>query len=169
VRCSANISECGRYRWTLGRWWNERERVCWIMLNPSTADAERDDPTLKAIIRRSQAWDCGALTVVNLYPFRTSSPRECQKWLEAEGNGEALQRNLREVTDAIRRSAWVIAAWGAAPWAVSDGRLVAKIARSEKVFIHCLGVTSSGAPKHPLARGRHRIPAEQEPMLWHAL
>lgn len=76
VKRAASISECGTYRWTLQRRWAAGERVCWIMLNPSTADAERDDPTVLRCMAFSRSWGYGGLIVVNLYPFRSSKPAE---------------------------------------------------------------------------------------------
>ena len=69
MKRTASLSRCATLRWWLGRRWAVGRTVCWIMLNPSTADSETDDPTLRRIIRFSQSWGFGALAVVNLYPF----------------------------------------------------------------------------------------------------
>lgn len=74
----ASISECNRYRWWLRRVWDARllsdgriaNEVNFVMLNPSTADAEVDDPTIRRCIGFAKAWGFAALTVTNLYALR---------------------------------------------------------------------------------------------------
>src|SRR5712664_2208515 len=72
---SAGFSCCGLYRYWLRRHWDaELPPVCFVMLNPSTADAERDDPTIRRCCGFSRRWGYGGIVVVNLYAFRTSDP-----------------------------------------------------------------------------------------------
>ena len=172
VKRAASISECGTYRWTLQRRWAAGERVCWIMLNPSTADAERDDPTVLRCMAFSRSWGYGGLIVVNLYPFRSSKPAECRRWAEWDQNGpdyyarDALHRNKDVVALAAKRSALVVAAWGAGNWDDMWSQQVAEaVSGGEQPWssIFCLGLTADGSPKHPLARGVHRVPYEQKP------
>src|ERR1700722_8072077 len=104
-----------RYRFTLSRDWGAGQgRVCWIMLNPSTADDTRDDPTLKRIIKFSQSWGYRELVVVNLYPFRTSKPAECRKLIDwhNEEVSTVMSGNRIVVTETAKYSNLVIAAWG---------------------------------------------------------
>ena len=55
----AEISDCGKYRWKLWRIWDDsKPKILWIMHNPSTADAEKDDPTIRRIINFSKSWGC---------------------------------------------------------------------------------------------------------------
>ncbi len=77
---SAVLSECARYRYRLDRAWERDDHglgtVTWVMLNPSTADADVDDPTIRRCIGFSKAWGYNALTVVNLFAWRATSPRD---------------------------------------------------------------------------------------------
>lgn len=173
---SAKVSACGRYRWTLSRWWGNGSRVCWIMLNPSTADASVDDPTIRRCIQFSRSRGYSGLTVVNLYPFRSSSPDECRAWADYEKNGPdwyardaILFTNLPLVVRTAKAAPLVIAAWGAAPWARDFGEYVREQIQEGVApypAIHCLGVTALDDPKHPMARGKHRVPDDQRPVLW---
>lgn len=174
VRKSASISECGQYRFTLRRWWREDSTVCWIMLNPSTADASVDDPTIRTIIDFTKRWGYGGLVVVNLFPFRTSSPRMCRAWADWESGGPdwwvrdlIYFRNLPLILEQAEKADLVVAAWGAAEWAWGFADHVADEV-SSIADIYCLGTTKDGSPKHPLARGSHRIDKDQEPILWRA-
>ena len=83
MKRSAEISECGKYRWWLRRRWADGPVVCFVMLNPSTADAEQDDPTIRRCIGFAQAWGCGALEVRNLFPFRATNPADMLKAAKA--------------------------------------------------------------------------------------
>lgn len=79
---AAEFSGCGRYRYSLRRRWADGgPPACWIMLNPSTADAEKDAPTIRRCIGFSKAWGHNALVVVNLFALRSTDPtalRTCE-------------------------------------------------------------------------------------------
>lgn len=72
---SAVISDCGKYRYLLTRRWDAGNPVTFVMLNPSTADADKDDPTIRRCIRFARDWGFGALQVVNLFAVRAADPR----------------------------------------------------------------------------------------------
>src|SRR5262249_62207047 len=75
LRCAAGFSRCGRYRYWLTRTWDAaRPAVCWLMLNPSTADAARDDPTIRRCIGLARRWGHGGIVVVNLFAWRAPDP-----------------------------------------------------------------------------------------------
>jgi hypothetical protein len=147
------------------------------MLNPSTADHRQDDPTIRRIIHFTRSWGFDGLTVVNLYPYRSPHPSECRRWAHWENNGpdwyarNALQRNAAIVAEQAKIAAMVVAAWGATAW---DGDWVDNIVeeivsgKGPSPTIYCLGVTESGTPKHPTARGKHRVSDDQRPVLWRA-
>src|SRR4051812_29487919 len=84
---SATLSQCGTYRWTLTRRWAEGARVCFIGLNPSTADRRDDDPTMRRWTHFARSWGYGGFTAVNLYPYRSSCPAECREWAEPAMTG----------------------------------------------------------------------------------
>src|SRR5689334_16488446 len=76
VRKAASISECGRYRYSLHRWWGAGERLYFVMLNPSTADAEVDDPTIRRCMGFARTLGFDGIGVVNLYAFRATKPAD---------------------------------------------------------------------------------------------
>src|SRR5689334_322706 len=76
----AVISDCGRYRYLLRRAWDHtRPRCLLIMLNPSTADAEIDDPTIRSCIRLAKENGYGSFEVVNIFSFRATDPKDLAK------------------------------------------------------------------------------------------
>lgn len=77
VISGAIISDCQRYRYQLWRIWDDtKPKVLWIMHNPSTADASKDDPTIRRIIRFTKDWGYGGLYVGNLFPYRATNPKD---------------------------------------------------------------------------------------------
>lgn len=140
----ATISRCGLYRYGLGRAWNPfGHGVCYVMLNPSTADATLDDPTIRRCIGFARTLGFGWLSVVNLFALRATNPDELKRHPDPVGpdNDEAI---LREADAATT----IVCAWGAHP----IGRLRAAKVREllEPRPLRALGVTKYGHPRHPL-------------------
>ena len=169
---SATISACKKYRWSLTRRWNDkRPMVTWIMMNPSTADANNDDRTIERIIKFSSKWGYGGLMVANVYPYRSPNPKECLEWARYwETNDwdarDALMQNENVITKLVKISSKVIVAWGANPDDIYLDNILAAISDGGINELYCLGTTKNGHPKHPLARGKHYIPDDFEPIHW---
>ena len=158
IGAGAYISECGRFRYALERHFMDllgapsRGTVCFVMLNPSTADAFVDDPTIRRCVGFARTWGFGSLVVVNLYAFRATKPDDLAKAGYPIG-----PENDQVIGQAVTESQLVVAAWGASaePGRVTDVRALIK-ARGKTV--HHLGLTKSGAPRHPLY-----VRADREP------
>lgn len=143
MRRSASISECGRYRYALYREWEPSALmpIMWLMLNPSTADADTDDPTIRRCIGFSKAWGYGALYVGNLYGIRSTNP----SILLTTGADEARgPENIASLCHMADRSALIVAAWG-----VHGGKAFPR-GVNKPGGVWCLGTTKHGSPKHPL-------------------
>lgn len=144
----ARISKCGLYRYVLGRRWSPHgEPATFVMLNPSTADASLDDPTIRRCIGFAKSWGAGGLHVLNLYALRATDPRELARADDPVGPDcdEYLYRHLRAAVMAGRP---VVAAWGAHPFARQRARDVHGMLHA--VDWRCLGTTADGSPRHPL-------------------
>ncbi len=138
----AGFSRCRRYRYWLRRTWDPTlERCVFICLNPSTADAHHDDPTLKRCISFAKQWGYGSLLLVNLFSFRATNPRALKTASDPVGPRTDfwLRRAARETPN-------VIAAWGNGGLLHNRGTTVHK--RLGIPF--CLGITALGMPRHPL-------------------
>ena len=157
--------EDNEYRYLLWRKWNyRRARMYVVMLNPSTADADVDDPTVRRLMFFAVKWGFGMLTIANQYAFRSSDPgilRRTKKFIGPEND-----RYLRNVAHMARdRRSELYVAWGAVPEAINRAAVVSKILDGPK---YCFGLTKDGHPKHPMARGIHRIPDDVDPDHWFA-
>jgi hypothetical protein len=177
IKRDADLSRCGLFRWTLTRVWAcDSGHVCFIGLNPSTADHMVDDPTVRRWTHFAKAWGYGGFTAVNLYPLRTSSPTECRAWARWMENGPDWHTRDRIVFDNLplvvreaKAAALVVACWGAGAWDPEFvDQALEEITTGEAPWpdIHCFGLTADGAPMHPMARGRSRIPDHAKPILW---
>jgi len=137
----AVIDPSGRYRYRLDRRWGRGKRICFVMLNPSTADGEKDDPTVRRCLQIARAWKFEWLVVANLYAFRTASPMEL--FLAEDPIGP---ENNRWIMDAAVGS-FVVCAWGDR---AKPERVLQVKGLLSGIHLHCLGVTKAGNPRHPL-------------------
>jgi hypothetical protein len=160
-RKSAIISDCGKFRYELRRVWNEAlPPYVSGMLNPSTADAEYDDPTIRRNRARAQALGCGSLIVWNLGAGRATKPGTWKKLIDPIGpdNDAHIRRILTEGRD---RNGIFVVGWG--NHGMGRAHVALKAAAEIGVVFQCLGVTNSGQPKHPLY-----IADSQELVVWTA-
>lgn len=146
---TAHFSKCGRFRYLLTREFGGDSTCLFIMLNPSSADAERNDPTIRRCIGFAQREGFGRLEIVNLYAFRTASPSELFTSEDPVG-----PENDHEILESLNRADLVIAAWGNQA-VIHPARLSSvqqMIERSSKLT-KCFGLTKPGLPRHPLYLG----------------
>lgn len=147
VLAGAQISTCGTYRYTLDRVWNASlPTAVFIMLNPSTADASIDDPTIRRCINFAKREGCGGLTVVNLYALRATDPAELHTHPAPVGSKNSMWTCAVLCNDP----GLVLVAWGAHPLAPVRAGYAAHAIAAHGLTPMCLGTTKSGAPRHPL-------------------
>lgn len=143
----ARISACGRYRYTLWRRWADGPHLLFLMLNPSTADALDDDPTIRRCMDFAKSLGFSGLDVVNLFAWRSTSP---DAMFDRLGIDDIIGPDNNDViVDAARRTGMVIAAWGADRRAASRARDVRSILRPF-CDVHCLATSRDDSPRHPL-------------------
>lgn len=142
LRGTATLSADRAYRYLLTRRWGDGPAMTWIMLNPSTADASEDDPTIRRCVGFARREGCEAIHVVNLFALRCTDPRELRTAGDPVGPGNDGFLLARPV------AALTVAAWGA--FGCMNGRSGQVGAMLASVPLLCLGVTSGGEPRHPL-------------------
>ena len=131
------------YRWWYERRWSAGPSLCFVGLNPATGDTDgKPRPTLAKVVGWAKREGCGAVVVVNLFAFRATKPSALFRAgadIVGPGNDEVIQEHSAS-------SRITLAAWGAHRLARPRAEEVVPLLRSP----HCVGVTKSGAPAHPL-------------------
>jgi len=146
---TAKVSECGRYRYALTRTWDAGAReVLFVMLNPSTADGMRDDPTVRKCIGFARRWALGGIRVANLFALRATKPLELHLALR-RGDDAVGPLNTEHLIALAEGTARVVLAWGAnaKPYPDHVARTLDTLSRGP---LCCLGKTEDGLPRHPL-------------------
>lgn len=142
----ASFSPDRRYRYTLWRTWDEsKPTVMVIGLNPSTADENHLDNTLKKCAKLAHSWGYGSFVMTNLFAFRATDPLDMKACFEPVGpQNDAF---LRELAFACKL---VLAAWGThGGWLGRDQQVIQMLTR-RGVNLSCLKLTKDGHPWHPL-------------------
>lgn len=143
---AAVYSPCDRYRYSLTRIWDDGGRkACFVMLNPSTATEQRNDPTIERCERRSRALGYGGIRIVNIFAWRETDPAALRAANDPVGpdNDSALR-------DAASWADHVIAAWGVHGEHRRRGDEVLSLLRATGRPLFHLGLTRHGHPRHPL-------------------
>lgn len=142
----AVIDKNKKYRYVLERRWGSdiNNIVNFILLNPSTADASHDDPTVRACIEFARRWGYDGIAITNLFAFRATDPIEMKSCQNPHGS-----QNDKYISSVAKKSRIIIVAWGNHGTHCNRDREVLNVLISiKKPF--CLGITDSGNPRHPL-------------------
>lgn len=135
----------GQYRYILWRAWSgDYPRIAFIMLNPNTADAQRDDPTIRRCIGFARAWGFGSLEVVNLFAYRTPDARVLSRIADPIG-----EDNDHFLVQAAARVRCIVVAWGTKGALLNRDQAVLYLLTGQD-HLYCLGRTKDGYPRHPL-------------------
>ena len=137
------------YRYALTREWDSAlPPAVWIMLNPSTADAFKDDQTIRRCISYSKREGAGGLVVVNLFALRCTDPNVMKAHPAPVGEmNDQVIRHVRAMTGW--RSLWFVA-WGTHGVHLGRDAAVGELLHELQVKPICLGnLTLNGQPRHP--------------------
>lgn len=146
---TAIISDCGLYRYRLERQTEGAGTTMIVMVNPSTADASLDDPTIRKLIGFGNRNQWGRLIVGNLFAYRATDVRALGA--AADPVGPENNAHLWRMCCAADR---IICAWGPVSkqpriWQGLRWRKFAVIAGARPLY--CIGAPAKcGHPKHPL-------------------
>lgn len=149
----AVFSDCRRYRYRLWRVWDtSKPPVLFIMLNPSTADEVKNDPTVERCERRVRQMSyAGGLVVCNLFGYRATDPKEMKAQQDPIG-----PENDATILAAAKVSGKVILAWGSHGKHMGRGQEVVRMLRAHGINnLQFLTLGKDGEPGHPLYVGYH--------------
>ena len=155
----AAFSSCRRWRYLLWRRWDARKPTAnFLMLNPSTADEVKLDPTCSRARAFAERWGYGALIVTNVFAWRATDPGEMRGAADPVGEG-----NDRAIVRAAREARIVVCAWGNHGAHLGRASGVVALLRKAGVQVHALRVNGSGQPAHPLYLPGMLLPAHWTP------
>lgn len=160
------------YRYTLSREWGPKpslfesagphadQSVLFIMLNPSTADAMKDDPTVAKCMRLAKAWGYGGIEVRNLFALRSKDPNDLRVCLAQGGDPIGGTENDHSLIEALASSriGLVVAAWGITGTLLQRDAQAVKILIESKRPVYAFALSNSGQPVHPLYQSEDVTP-----------
>ncbi len=160
IQRSAALSECGAFRYHLTRTWDTtRGPLVFIMLNPSTADAEADDPTIRKCIGFGKRLGFGGIEVFNLFAFRATKPHDLRNagYQVGPDNDQIIAERLCVL--GLFARGYVICAWGANARGLNRPETVRCNLGLAGVRLRALRLLADGTPEHPLM-----LPYDCEPV-----
>jgi len=153
----AVFSRCRRWRYLLWRRWDPALPVAnFLMLNPSTADEVKLDPSCTRARNYAARWGFGALIVTNIFGWRATDPDEMKAARDPVGRG-----NDAAILGAAREASLVVCAWGNHGDHLERAMRIRKLLARSGVVLHALRVNGAGHPAHPLY-----LPGALEPIRW---
>ena len=176
----ATFDKSKKLRLALRRKWKEGPTALVVMLNPS-AGATKDDPTLRRLTELLDAIGFGGYTVCNWSPFISADPKAMMAYMNQVYSGSpsavrrAMKLNLMTLEREVEAADKIIAAWGndfpasmkaGDALSVYTAKILTLLMDGYRGDLYCFGVTKHGAPKHPLARGRSRVPNGAKIVPW---
>jgi hypothetical protein len=135
-----------------------------VMLNPSTATAFANDPTITRGFGFARSWGCDVYEAVNIWPPRSTDPAGLHTWTRELSSGDLAEihrLNLEQIRLACIGAKYVIAAWGVHGAHLFQGRKIREFMQRESIILSHLGLTKDGYPKHPLY-----LRADTQPQEW---
>lgn len=142
---NAIFSEDRKYRYALWRVWDsEKPKVMFIGLNPSTANENENDPTIRRVVRFAKDWGYGGVYMMNLFPIVSTDPSILTEF-ESSDCSEDLE-NMTHLLEVKRKCQHIVFAWGNFKEAIQRAKSVSGYFKDAT----CLGINKNGTPKHPL-------------------
>lgn len=147
---SATFGEGGLHRYELRRVWNVKlPPLIMILLNPSKATHEVNDPTITRCIERAKRLGCGSLIILNAFAFRATQPEDMMA--AADPVGPSNDTIIRcALSECQRKGGFAVVGWGIHGTFRNRDHEICQLAAEFEVPLKCLGVTAGGHPRHPL-------------------
>ena len=158
IRSTATFDETypNLYRYDLVRTWTaDAPYLAVIGLNPSTATAIYNDPTVRRCMGYALTWGYAGLVMLNLFALRSTDPKALRRAADpvGPGNDAAILRHVQHVHCGL-----VLAAWGHHGTYAARDAFVVTLLQAAGVPLHVLGLNRDGLPLHPLYQSATRTP-----------
>lgn len=155
----ATFSDCERYRYVLERIWDARlPKLCYLMMNPSTATEVDNDPTIERCQRRAVKLGFGAITIVNMFPFRETYSSQLGLVPDLIGDPDHADS---AITQAVKSADLTICGWGEHTEVILPRvRHVINVLKENGLSgrLYALHINKDGSPQHPLYVGYDKQP-----------
>jgi hypothetical protein len=164
------------YRYTLTRRWDDTKPIVnWLMLNPSTADENVEDPTIRKCMKFATLWEYGGVVITNLFAYRATDPDQMKAYAEPVGKD-----NDHHISEVAKASDMIVCAWGndgahqtlveefnyaRAPYRGMCPRskyVIDMLLNTVGIPLYCMAVNKTGEPQHPLY-----LPFKQKPSVYY--
>ena len=153
----AVFSPCRTWRYLLWRQWDASKPAAnFLMLNPSTADEQKLDPTCARARDYAERWGYGALIVTNVFGWRATDPTDMKAAKDPVGPG-----NDAAIVRAAKEAAIVVCAWGNHGAFMERSVQIKKLLNQNRIAVHTLRLNANGEPAHPLY-----LPGNLKPAHW---
>ena len=154
----AHFSACEKYRYWLRRDWDlDRDAICFLMLNPSTADEVDNDPTIERCQRRAITMGYGSMIIVNLFPFRMTDSTQLNTIGDLLGDASEADNYILR---AVQETSITVCGWGKHPLAATRGQNVLLMLKNANLRhkVKCLQLNADKSPQHPLYIAYTKLP-----------
>ena len=152
----AKFSDCMKYRYWLSReWLVGHDIVTFVMLNPSTADASKSDPTVTRCIHYAEQWGFRKLFVLNIFAYRSPDPRDLYEGYNPDPVGPENKKYFSEILSETQK---VICAWGTHGGYRDQQAKAYEWIKSSGLQPYAIKMTKDRFPAHPLYLKRDLIP-----------
>jgi len=159
TEAGAAFSPCRRWRYLLWRRWEPKLPVVnFLMLNPSTADEHKLDPTCSRARDYAERWNFGSIYITNVFAWRATDPEEMKAAADPVGPG-----NDAAIVRAAKTSAITVCAWGNHGGFLGRSTKILEKLKANNILLHALRLNASGEPAHPLY-----LPGKLKPISWAA-
>ena len=162
---SALFSPCGTHRLRLDRWWSDEPRALVAGANPSKAGAERQDATIHRLFDLLYGRPgIGGFTMMNFSTYIATDPADHERWAGAQSLDDLRAwrtANLERIREISATAAVRIVAWGTLVAGLHANRVMDAMSLDGQHALYAFALTNAGQPKHPSARGTHRIASGQ--------
>lgn len=146
IQKGAHFSPDRKYRYSLWRIWESSyPKINWLMLNPSTADENVEDPTIAKCIRFAKMWGFGSVYITNIFAYRATDPEDMKAVDDPEG-----PNNNWYIWSTAKLADLVVCAWGNHGDHRGRADHIRKMLNDEEIAPHCLKINKTGEPQHPL-------------------